>query len=176
MENSQFYPLEVNSKTGEPFLQLRNNKNIILTPPRPEDVLAYIPNMNDPRIYEWLGSPPFPFLSEHAEVMYERFKVICDASRAELEAARESPELVLVGNCPVRAIREVQDDGSDIFLGDISITRAKDGKLLVPLHEADDEEKTTKYLETNMSLPVGDPNIVWSVGSKTPLRTSAIHS
>lgn len=98
--------------------------------------------------------------------MYEKFKVICDISQVELEAARESLELVLVGNCPVRAIREVQEDGSDIFLGDISITRVKDGKLLVPPDEADDEEKTAKSLETNMSLPVGDPNIVWSIGSR----------
>ncbi|KAG6875529.1 hypothetical protein C0993_008784 [Termitomyces sp. T159_Od127] len=165
MKNPQFYPLEVNSQTGEPFLRLRNHKNLILTPPRPEDVLAYIPNMNDHRIYQWLGSPPFPFLLEHAEAMYEKFKVLCDISQAELEAARGSPELVIVGNCPIRAIREVREDGSDVFLGDLSITRAKDGKLLVPPDEADDEAKAAKSFEANMSLPVGDPNIVWSVGN-----------
>ncbi|KAG6890041.1 hypothetical protein C0995_012498 [Termitomyces sp. Mi166 len=163
MENAQFCPLEVNPNTGEPFLRLRSHKNIILTPPRPEDALSYIPNMNDPRVYEWLGSPPFPFLLEHAEAMYEKFKVIWDFCQAELEAARESPELVLVGNCPVRAIREVLEDGSDVFLGDIGITRAKDGKLLAPPDETDDEN-AARYVEINMSLPAGDPNITWSVG------------
>ncbi|KAH0578991.1 hypothetical protein J132_00876 [Termitomyces sp. J132] len=164
MANPQIYPLEVNPKTGEPFLRLRNHQNIILTPPRPEDALSYLPNMNDPHIYKWLGSPPFPFLPEHAEGMYEKFKVVWECCQSELEAARESQELVLVGNSPVRAIREVREDDSDIFLGDISITRAKDGKLLAPPDDADDEEKTGKYMETNMSLPVGNPNIIWSVG------------
>jgi len=61
MVNLQLQPLEVNLKTGEPFLRLRQHKNIILTPPREEDAEAFIPLLNDPRISDKLASPPYPY-------------------------------------------------------------------------------------------------------------------
>lgn len=61
MSNPQLHPLEVNPKTGEPFLRLRNHNNIILTPPRKDDVPAMVPFHNDPRVCEYLGGPPFPY-------------------------------------------------------------------------------------------------------------------
>ena len=61
MSNPQLYPLEVNPKTGEPFLRLRNHKNIILTPPRVEDAPACVPLLNDPRVCDWLAGPPYPY-------------------------------------------------------------------------------------------------------------------
>ena len=61
MANLQLHPLEVNLKTGEPFLRLRNHKNIILTPPREEDAESFIPLLNDPRICDWLAGPPYPY-------------------------------------------------------------------------------------------------------------------
>jgi hypothetical protein len=59
MVNLQLHSLEVNLKTGEPFLRLRNHKNIILTPPREEDAESFIPFMNDPRVCNWLAGPPY---------------------------------------------------------------------------------------------------------------------
>jgi hypothetical protein len=62
MANPQLYPLEVNARTGEPFLRLNNHKNIILTPHRPSDVQCYPPILNDPRVYEWVLTPVNPYL------------------------------------------------------------------------------------------------------------------
>lgn len=59
--NRQLGPLEVNPKTGEPFLRLREHKNIILTPPRWNDANEIPLHMNDARIYDWLEAPPNPY-------------------------------------------------------------------------------------------------------------------
>lgn len=162
MANPQIYPLEVNPRTGEPFLRLKNHKNIIITPPRQDDVALYPAIMNDPRIYEWLGNPPFPYTTEHAEAWYAKVKALSDGTLKELEAAKESPDLILVGDCPVRAIREVKGDGEDTFIGDIGIMRSADGKLMAPAG-ADDERKA-KYVEENAARKLGDPKITWTVG------------
>ena len=63
MANPQLHPLEVNARTGEPFLRLNHHQNIILTPHRPSDAVCYPPILNDPRVHEWLMSPPIPYLS-----------------------------------------------------------------------------------------------------------------
>ncbi|KAF8079030.1 hypothetical protein FPV67DRAFT_1467259 [Lyophyllum atratum] len=164
MANPQLHPLEVNPRTGEPFLRLKNHEHIIITPPRKEDVVLYPPIMNDPRIYEWLGSPPFPYTTEHAEAWYARVKATSDRALAELEAARESPNLILVGECPLRTIREVREDGEDVYLGDIGLMRAFDGKLLAPAGAPVDDEQKAKYVEANAALSLGDPKIIWTVG------------
>ncbi|KAF7347350.1 N-acetyltransferase domain-containing protein [Mycena venus] len=62
MANPQLHPLEVNPKTGEPFLRLLAHKNIILTPPRLSDAPFIISILNDERVYPWLSSPPYPYL------------------------------------------------------------------------------------------------------------------
>lgn len=61
MAPNQLHPLEINSKTQEPFLRLRKHKNIILTPIREEDAPDLVPIFNDPRVYEWLLRTPFPY-------------------------------------------------------------------------------------------------------------------
>jgi hypothetical protein len=60
-------PLELNDRTGEPFLRLPAPfQNIIITPPRSEDVPSIVRALNDPRVYKTLSGPPFPYLEEHA--------------------------------------------------------------------------------------------------------------
>ncbi|GLB35769.1 putative acetyltransferase (GNAT) domain containing protein [Lyophyllum shimeji] len=162
MANSQLYPLEVNPRTGEPFLRLKNHKTIIITPPRQEDTALYPAIMNDPRIYEWLGSPPSPYTADHAEAWYARVKATSDGALKDLEAAQESSDLILVGDCPVRAIREMKEDGTDIFIGDIGIMRSAGGKLMAPA-DADDDQKA-KHAEENAARKLGDPKIAWTVG------------
>ncbi|KAF5385307.1 hypothetical protein D9615_001177 [Tricholomella constricta] len=163
MANPQHHPLELNPRTGEPFLRLKDHKDIIITPPRPDDVVLYPPIMNDPRIYEWLG-PPFPYLTEHAEAWYAKVKASSDVVLAELEAARESPDLLLVGGCPVRTIRKVQESGEEVYLGDIGIFRCLDGKLMTPVGIPVDDEQVAEYVETNAALAPGNPQIIWTVG------------
>jgi len=163
MVNHQLYPLEV-SPRGEPFLRLRKHKNIIITPVREEDIALYIPIMNDPRIYEMLGTTPFPYLLEHAEAWYSGCKKASDEILAHLEEAKESPESVLVSGCPVRAIRKVNEEGEEEYLGDIGITRLQNGRLLAPPLAPLDEEHLAKYVAENVALSLGDPEIVWTVG------------
>ncbi|KAG5716468.1 hypothetical protein E4T56_gene15102 [Termitomyces sp. T112] len=164
MANPQLHPFEMNSLTGEPFLRLRNHKQIIITPPRPEDVALYPTIMNDSRIYEWLGSPPFPYTSEHAEEWYLKTKTLSDDVLKKLNAARDEPDAILLNDCPIRNIRELKEDGSDVFLGDIGISRVVEGKFLVPAEEDASEETKAKYKAANDALPLGDPDIAWTVG------------
>ncbi|KAJ7919310.1 acyl-CoA N-acyltransferase [Mycena leptocephala] len=124
MKNPQLHPLEVNTKTGEPFLRLLSHKNIILTPPRLGDAPFMIPLFNDERVYHWLSSPPFPYLPEDADWWLNEVKPLSDKLLAELEDARNDATLKIVDGCPVRIIREVQEDGTEIFLGDIGIDLA----------------------------------------------------
>ncbi|KAJ7492083.1 hypothetical protein FB451DRAFT_1216925 [Mycena latifolia] len=124
MDNPQLHPLEVNPTTGEPFLRLASHKNIILTPTRLSDGPAIIPLLNDERVYYWLSSPPFPYLPEHAVWWLNQAKEKSDKLLAELEAARGDPTLKIVDGCPVSTIREVKDDGTDVFLGSIVLDLA----------------------------------------------------
>lgn len=58
-----------------------------------------------------------------------------------------------IDGCPLRAIREVQADGTQIFIGDLNVDRRADD---VPWRAEDEKE--------NRSKPNGDPTIVWSIG------------
>lgn len=50
MMNPQLHPLEVNPTTSEPFLRLKQHRNIIITPPRTEDAQHLLVPMNDERV------------------------------------------------------------------------------------------------------------------------------
>jgi len=160
MANHQLYPLEVNPHTGEPFLRLNNHSHIIITPPRPSDMACYPPILNDPRVHEWLIGPPIPYLPRHAEAWFEQIKGQSDALLSELEAAKNDTRLITVGICPVRSIREVVEGGKDVYLGDISIDRYTNEKLLVVLGP----EVQGIPGEQNEQRAVGDPNIIWTIG------------
>jgi hypothetical protein len=69
--NPQLHPLEVNRKTGEPFLRLLSHTNIIITPPRLSDAPLYVPILNDERVIRWLSSPPYPYLLGKLGCFYE---------------------------------------------------------------------------------------------------------
>ncbi|KAF7347356.1 N-acetyltransferase domain-containing protein [Mycena venus] len=121
MANPQLHPLEVNPKTGEPFLRLLAHKNIILTPLRLSDGPFLVSILNDEHVYPWLISPPYPYLPEHAEWWLNQVIPETDKLLAELEDARNDPTLKIVNGCPARVIREVKEDGTDIFLGEINL-------------------------------------------------------
>ncbi|KAH9486385.1 hypothetical protein JR316_0000449 [Psilocybe cubensis] len=162
--NPQLYPLEVNPTTGEPFLRLRGHHNIIITPPRPEDVPAMVPYHNDPRICEYLGGPPFPYTLAHAQSFFDITRSLSDRLLSQLEDTKDQRGLVILENCPVRAIREVHEDGSDTFIGDIGFMRCPIGELMGTNAASLDWENKTIVEERNNKLPAGDPNIIWSIG------------
>ena len=85
---------------------------------------------------------------------------------AELEAARGVKDLITVGECPVRAIREIEEDGQDVYLGDIGISRCLEERLLVLPDREASEEKMKEYIDLNSRREVGDPDIIWTIGGK----------
>ncbi|KAJ6601265.1 acyl-CoA N-acyltransferase [Mycena vulgaris] len=152
--NPQLHPLEVNPETGEPFLRLASHKNIIVTPPRLSDAPFLIALLNDERVYDWLASPPYPYLPEHAEWWMNQIKPASDKLLAELEAARDDETLKIVDDCPVRHLREVRDDGTEIFLGDIGFHLSKFPWEL---------EGTGRLIQRTPRRDPSDPDI-WSLG------------
>ncbi|TDL25993.1 acyl-CoA N-acyltransferase [Rickenella mellea] len=159
--SAQLHPLDVNPSSGEVFLRLSSpHENIIITPPRLSDVDVIPALMNDPRVHQTLEGPPYPYLPEHAELWIKAVKSGCDAVLAQLEHAAETGQMgpIIVDGCPVRILREVREDGTDIFLGDIAIDR--NGKF-----DTSGDTEAEKELElANMARPVGDDEIVWSFG------------
>ncbi|KAL4070741.1 hypothetical protein J3A83DRAFT_3255875 [Scleroderma citrinum] len=162
MTHSQLYPLEVNPRTGEPFLRLpASNQNIIITPPRLSDAPLFAPIINDPRVSPWLEGPPIPYTDEHAaewiEIITKQSRAILDDLKEEETSNPDGPPK-LVGGCPVRHIREILPDGTDIYLGDIAIGRAQ-------LEEVIDPAERKNHVEINVNKPLGDPSIIWTFGN-----------
>jgi hypothetical protein len=69
---------------------------------------------------------------------------------------------IILSNSPIRVLRKVQEDGSDIFLGDIWLGRCPDIEYLM--------QDPTVDNATNVSVPPGHPDIVWTIGSKQPMH------
>ncbi|KAF8628250.1 hypothetical protein AX15_004025 [Amanita polypyramis BW_CC] len=162
MTNPQLHPLEVNPATGEPFLRLKRHRNIIITPPRMEDAQFMLEPMNDDRVHIWLASPPYPYSIEHAEKWVASVKSKADLILGALGSALDDSQLILADGCPVRFLREIKDDGAELFIGDVGMFRCTYGELMGP-HGLDWDTKT-EYEEKNNGLPAGDPGIVWSIG------------
>ena len=178
--NPQLYPLEINAKTKEPFLRLRKHKNIILTPPRWEDADGLFSSGNDSRVNEWLTVPvPYPMgtfsclsktplkafgLVEAANKFLSRIVPAAVKFFEDMEDFKDDSTPKVVGEFPVRAIREVQEDGTDIYIGDIGISRCGYGELqLMDLNRVDCENASERK-KINDSLNLGDPSILWAIG------------
>ncbi|KDQ63163.1 hypothetical protein JAAARDRAFT_29169 [Jaapia argillacea MUCL 33604] len=150
------HPLQVNPTSGEPYLRLPSpHTNIIITPPRPTDVEAMVELMGDSRVWLQLASVPHPYLSRHAEVWLGGVKETSDSVLRELEEGFQNgggTELPFVGGCPVRSLREVKEDGEEVFIGDCTIIRGRDVEIGAEAAKASAEKQ------------VGDPEIIWAIG------------
>src|ERR1700761_5386068 len=110
---------EWDPNTDEPFLRLpKPLENIIITPPRLSDADVIIVYLNDPRVYMTLEGAPYPYTEEDAiswqTMIQERSNKILDQIK--------NGQRVFDGS-PVRAIRQINDDGTQTFLGDCQIDR-----------------------------------------------------
>lgn len=165
---SQLHPLEINPQTGEPFLRLAApHQNIIITPPRQGDQFVTIQHINDPAIYRWIENPPIPYLPEHADSWIQSVKEESDVTLEYLrKSAEEFPDgpLQFVDTCPVRHIREVKEDGTDVLLGDVNFRRS-------PFEEVLDEVERKQMQEDNAKKQAGDPTIVYAIGGTLVLWT-----
>ena len=166
-KRTQYHPLEFNPKTGEPLLRLpAPHENIIITPPRMSDAPTVVANMNDPAVYTSLEGPPFPYLPEHADQWLTKIKPGTDAALAILRRAdEEQPDgpPILLEEPPVRAIREICEDGSELFLGDITFVRER-------YPDIDDKEVKKALTQPNADKTLGDPEIVWCIGGTSLSR------
>ncbi|KAI0669772.1 acyl-CoA N-acyltransferase [Trametes maxima] len=161
MPKTQFYPLQFHPETGEPFLRLPSpHDNIIITPPRMSDAPTVVAYMNDPAVYTWLEGPPFPYYMEHADSWLTMVKEGTDVAFQELERLNteypDSPPRLVSGQ-PVRMIREVREDGTDLLLGDVAIIRER-------WPDVEDKEVKTSLATPNAEKAVGDPDIIWCIG------------
>ncbi|KAI9507814.1 GNAT domain-containing protein [Russula earlei] len=157
----QFTPLSIDKHTRRPYLRLSApHQRIIIAAPSLQDAPQICELLNDPRVYRWLLSPPFPYLLEHAVSWLTEVKAEADAVWGELEQANaESPDgpLKVVGGCPVRSILEENEDGTYTYLGDCGIFRNRYEDVM-------DMEERARRVQENNAKPVGDPDIVWSIG------------
>jgi hypothetical protein len=154
---------DTNPYSGEPFLRLLppHDSNIILTPLRDSDKEPVSIAMNDPRIYEWFAGPPVPYLPAHARAWSATIKRQDQAYFKEMRGLNSnirSPSSSLVSGCPFRILREVQPDGTDVFLGDVSLFRQNFSHLPSPEKEM--------LAAKNNAKDIGDPTICWSFGGK----------
>ncbi|KAF8209466.1 acyl-CoA N-acyltransferase [Mycena galopus ATCC 62051] len=155
MASTQFSPLERNPTTGELFLRLPSpHNNIILTPPRSTDAAAIAAIVNDPAVHPWLGRPNATFLLEDAQKLVQEFKLASDAVTQALEEATSSV-LVHTEDCPVRSIRELQVDETDVYIGNIGFKRCNWWEVQGPERD--------RLMAENNARPAGDPEIIWQV-------------
>lgn len=158
----QIHPLEWDAARNEPFLRLPAPlSHFILTPPRPSDAEDMVEPMNDPRVYNGLRSPPWPFTLDHGTVRVA--KTVSNWNRQlkrleEVAAQGESASLVTFEFCPVRCVRDATTEKQPL-LGDIHLGRA------VFEWEVDDE-KRKRLVDANEALPAGNPAIVYTIGCK----------
>ncbi|THH10212.1 hypothetical protein EW146_g8443 [Bondarzewia mesenterica] len=161
LHHPQLRPFEIHEQTGQPYLRLpAPHTHIILTPTRLADIPFVVEILNDPRVYKWLYTPPWPYLPEHANGWIGATKSEADAVWKELvDTSVEDPDAPpkIVGACPVRAIREQKEDGTEIFLGDCGFNLYKFEEIL-------DESARAQSVEENSAREIGDPKIIWQIG------------
>ena len=81
-----------------------------------------------------------------------------------LEDAKDDPILRIVKEYPVNYLREVKEDGSDVFIGSLGIRTCLYGEFMGP--DGVDWENKKKLEDENNSLEAGDARIVWCFGGK----------
>lgn len=153
---SYLFPLLLNEKTEEPYLRLPSpHSNIILTPPRlnDDDSKDIVQILNDRRVFQWLESTPYPYNLEHAKEWLKSTSKEAEMALRELEETQGG----FVGGCPVRILREVKENGDEIFLGDCRIGKWQFDDIL------DLEERERLRKENDQRLP-GDSETVWDFG------------
>ena len=75
-------------------------------------------------------------------------------------AEKESPsgkQLKVVGGCPLKHIREVQESGTNVFIGRIWVGRDQ-------YEDVFGKAERRAAVEENDARPVGDPSIRWTIG------------
>lgn len=164
MASVDLLPLRFKPTTGEPFIPFAAPyENFILTPPRLSDVDTNYNLMNDPKIIRTLEGPPYPYLQTHAVEWVNTITKQAEDDLREFREAAAAPRSSggarkFVGSCPVRYIREVKEDGTDVMIGDVWIHRCGYPDVV----DATEKARLTKE---NEAREVGDADLMWCIGS-----------
>lgn len=151
-------PLLVDAETGEPYLRLpKPLDNNIITPPRLTDAEALAGILSNNGVAKWLTFIPQPYGIKEAEEWLTFSKEQTDEIFRDVRQARS--EGTFVDSCPVRTLREVQSDGSQVMIGSIGIGRNSFSFL-----ENDEERK--QMAEGNLEKATGDLEITWEAGGQ----------
>ncbi|KAJ3510912.1 hypothetical protein NMY22_g15820 [Coprinellus aureogranulatus] len=191
-KNPQLEPLELNPTTGEPFLRVEGFDDIIITPLRWDDAPTFIPYLNDPAVYNWMAgrlcltchvsegvlgfacsvvrgmrSSLSLLMPTDAENWMNHIIPPQKAVLFELDQARDQPNLITVGAVPVSAIRKVNEDGTDVMIGAIDLSRNQDCGELVRGEDGEyriDKSVKEESEKINRDREAGDPEIIWDFG------------
>lgn len=145
----------------EPFLRLpAPHQKIVITPPREGDDEHLFALFGDTSVAHCFDSIPIPFCRDHSRAMFSQAKAeadgLLDALRT-LEKERPGKELNIVGGCPLKHIREVQENGTEVFIGRVWVSRDRYTDVL-------GKAERRAAVEENNARPVGDSAIRWTIG------------
>ncbi|TFK39463.1 hypothetical protein BDQ12DRAFT_712160 [Crucibulum laeve] len=135
-------PLVINPHTYEPVLRLdAPYQNIIIIPPRMEDVEPSVVVLNDPEVYPWMGigGPDNPYTKENAQVWIERVKTVSDGILREIK---------------LRNNREETGFQVDGYIG---IERGTWAEII-------ELEERQRLVNANHRMEVGDKELWWQIG------------
>lgn len=162
--------LEFSSQDNEPFLRLPPPlDNFILTPPRSSDGESHVAALNDPRVYNFLIGPPYPYRQADWDQWYPTIAKGCQRSLElycpkaplyEPEVKHPSGESGDGSQAPVRTIREIDPaTGRQTYAGDIQLKKCSFVDVV-------DENERQRLKNENDSWPTADKEIIYEVGCK----------
>ncbi|KZT62620.1 hypothetical protein CALCODRAFT_445643 [Calocera cornea HHB12733] len=142
----------------EPYIPLRSpHSQYRLTPFRTTDVDAVIHILNQPEVYTHLLTP-YPYQREHAQgfISEQRRRYEADRQYFTGDAVNPIKDGKTFDYGPMLAVREVQSDGPQLFLGVAGIWRS------LFLYETDEGLKEECKRKNDAKL-AGDSSITYSV-------------
>ncbi|KAK7690816.1 hypothetical protein QCA50_005916 [Cerrena zonata] len=157
MTQNDQHQLHFDEITGEPYLRLPNPlENYIITPTRIDDAPAIVNILNGPGVAKWLAAIPKPYTLSDGEwwVGFTR-----EAEEKWLTQMRESgpSSKSPFGGCPLKCIRHVKEDGTQVLVGNVGVGRCSFSYL-------EDDQKAKQLAAENERRSIGDPEIVWALG------------
>lgn len=164
--------LEHDPQTGEAYLRLPAPlSNIVLTVPRADpshptytaDRDTCVAALNDPAVYAWLESPPFPYERHHAEAFVAAGAEDCRRILNSSSSSSSSQGARWADGCPFRDIREIKSESDGgvtgaTKIGDIGLSRYKFYEL------PPDSEEQKAMVQRNEGLAPGHEDLIWGVG------------
>jgi len=109
------------------------------------------------------GEPVVELFTDHGNEFIGLKRNIAEEMLKELEDAKDDPTLKIVKECPVSYLREVKEDGSEVFIGSLGINTCIYGEFMGT--DGIDWENKKKLEDENNSLKAGDARIVWCLAA-----------